>query len=71
MMDQWNDLCQKMSVDTDKRKNWWDIISQHYSEPWRHYHTLEHVQAMLRHMKDDEGVLENSMEVALAIYFHE
>ena len=70
-MDDWNTVCQELGIDSDKTKSWWETVLHHYSEPWRCYHTMQHVNDMLSYMKQDLDRLENWLEVALAIFFHE
>lgn len=42
-----------------------------YSEPHRHYHTLQHLDACLRHLPDLRGHATHPDEVALALWFHD
>ena len=42
-----------------------------YSEPHRHYHTLEHLDACLRHFADLHTFAERPHEVELALWFHD
>ena len=42
-----------------------------YSEPHRHYHTLAHLDACLRHLSDLRGLATHADEVALALWFHD
>ncbi len=42
-----------------------------YSEPHRHYHTLDHLDACLRHLASVRDKLERPHEVALALWFHD
>ena len=67
----WRELCSELEIDSCACEKWWDIIHDHYCEPWRHYHTLNHIQDMLRHLDLCKKQLKGSQEVALAIYFHE
>lgn len=42
-----------------------------YSQAHRHYHTLEHLDACLRHLSGLEDLLHKPHEVALALWFHD
>lgn len=46
-------------------------LTARYSEPQRHYHTLEHLDACLRHLAGVRDQLEQPEEVALALWFHD
>ena len=42
-----------------------------YSEPWRHYHTTEHIAACLRHFDGCSHAMEHPREVETALWFHD
>jgi len=42
-----------------------------YSEKHRHYHTVKHIEAMLRHFDDVTYLANEPQEVELAIWFHD
>ncbi len=42
-----------------------------YNEPHRHYHTLQHLDACLRHLPDLRGLATHPDEIALALWFHD
>lgn len=42
-----------------------------YSEPHRHYHTLQHLDACLRHLPELRGLATHPDEIALALWFHD
>ena len=46
-------------------------LTQRYSEPHRHYHTLEHLDACLRHLAGVQDQLERPQEIACALWFHD
>jgi len=46
-------------------------LAARYSEPHRHYHTLEHLDACLRHLASVRAQLERPAETTLALWFHD
>jgi len=48
-----------------------DALLQRYSEPHRHYHTLEHLDACLRHCVLLCPLAEHPHEITLALWFHD
>jgi predicted metal-dependent HD superfamily phosphohydrolase len=48
-----------------------ESVLQGYSEPHRHYHTLEHLDACLRHLAAMHSLAQRPHEVALALWFHD
>jgi len=48
-----------------------NALTTAYSEPHRHYHTLEHLDACLRHLDDMRDSALHLHEVALALWFHD
>ena len=69
---EWFDVCQQLHVDSGIASHWWTLLASHYGEEHRHYHTLQHIEFMLDHLRNwcTERV-KNNLEVKLAIYFHE
>lgn len=49
---------------------WKEIVSKH-SDRKRHYHTLEHLHAMLDQLKDVQQELEHWDAVLFALYYHD
>ncbi len=46
-----------------------DVLNR-YSEKHRHYHTIDHVSACLRHL-DSVGNIDNQREIEIALWFHD
>ena len=42
-----------------------------YAEPWRAYHTLQHVHACLHHMDGAHHLSQRPAEIELALWFHD
>jgi predicted metal-dependent HD superfamily phosphohydrolase len=61
-MDTWG-LAHKPSV--------FDALVAAYSEKWRHYHTIEHISACLRHLDAVAHELDAPHEVEMALWFHD
>ncbi|MDH5631063.1 MAG: hypothetical protein OEY96_13005 [Gammaproteobacteria bacterium] len=49
----------------------YESLCKSYSEKHRHYHTTEHINAMLRHLDEVIDLSENPYELELAIWFHD
>jgi len=65
----WLSLMERLKIDEEIGKKWWDILLDHYAEDWRHYHVLKHVWDMLeskKYFKAPENLLFD-----LAIWFHD
>ncbi|MBC2904563.1 hypothetical protein [Streptomyces cupreus] len=48
-----------------------DALLKRWSEPQRHYHTVEHLAAVLRHIDELEQYARNPVAVRLAAWFHD
>ena len=75
----WNVLCEHLGIKQDVIHAWKEIIHTHYSEPQRHYHTLDHLQYMLSTLNECIQVPLTTLfsvqpeytSLVLAIYFHD
>ncbi|SJL01882.1 uncharacterized protein ARMOST_05206 [Armillaria ostoyae] len=50
---------------------WAEVILEKYSEPHRHYHTLTHLEAMIRCLQANKGHIHDPTSLSLAILFHD
>ena len=48
-----------------------DNLAARYAEPHRHYHTLAHVQALLRHLDTHRALVQRPAHVEAAIWYHD
>lgn len=49
----------------------WDRLARQYSDPVRHYHTLDHLAHCLRRLDDANSLLGDPGAVELALWFHD
>ena len=52
-------------------EKWSEEIHGHYSEDWRHYHTMRHLSDMMNHFYTWRDKIADPASVILAILFHE
>jgi predicted metal-dependent HD superfamily phosphohydrolase len=48
-----------------------DNLAARYAEPHRHYHTLAHVQALLRHLDTHRALAQQPAHLEAAIWYHD
>jgi len=48
-----------------------DALRERYAEPWRHYHTLRHIESLLGLLEAHRGLARHGDELAAAIWFHD
>lgn len=65
----WNDLCQRLKITNPQV--FFDSLADHYSEPHRHYHTLNHLHFCLQELVPIRTSLNNPEAVELALWFHD
>lgn len=64
----WAELAAELSLDSEPAQDIGFDLAACHTEPHRHYHTMEHIEAVLRHLED----LNVSTPVArLAAFFHD
>src|SRR5258708_12499884 len=63
MIDAWHQLVSHHSADREVIDRWGADMIARYAEPHRHYHTIEHVRALLP--------LVSGIDASLAVWFHD
>jgi len=69
--DQWDGLCRNLKIDKDVSKAWSTRLIRAYSEPQRHYHTIFHVNAMLRLLVLHSDKCQQPTVLHMATWFHD
>ena len=69
LLQRWRSLMSRLGA--SERRETFDKLCAAYSEPHRHYHTLEHVGACLGQLDGAEVIAESVDEVELALWFHD
>jgi predicted metal-dependent HD superfamily phosphohydrolase len=64
-------LAQSLGAETSLIETWSSAFIARYTEPQRHYHTLNHVAAMLDCLDKHRDKLSEPLAVELAIIFHD
>lgn len=71
MLMQWRGLLSEWSADTNSADQAFDEIVEHYTEPSRYYHNLEHIQSMLKTVETLSPHALKPNEVKLATWLHD
>jgi predicted metal-dependent HD superfamily phosphohydrolase len=64
-------LAKHLGADETTSQRWTSALISHYTEPRRHYHTIEHINSMLICCKRYHRELQDEQVVKLAIFFHD
>jgi predicted metal-dependent HD superfamily phosphohydrolase len=64
-------LVKKYSNDHELANNLWLEIFTKYSEPKRHYHTIDHLEAMISDLKEVKDRIEDWDTTVLAVFYHD
>lgn len=65
----WNSLCQRLNINDTPIL--FKVLTDHYSEPHRAYHTLNHLQNCFNEFDEVKHLLNNPDAVEMAIWFHD
>jgi predicted metal-dependent HD superfamily phosphohydrolase len=60
-----------MSLSEQKRSEIWGEILTRYSEPHRHYHTVQHLYECLREFETSKHLATDPLALELALWFHD
>lgn len=66
---QWDSFCQRLNINDAQES--FKVLVDHYSEPHRAYHTLNHLQNCFNEFNEVKHLLNNPDSVELAIWFHD
>ena len=67
----WRSLCHSLHASEAATQKWWNVLRDAYGGPDRHYHSLEHIDAMLGLATAYGEEIEDREAVDLAIFFHD
>lgn len=67
--DRWFDLMENCGFSASEAE--FEALKKAYSEKHRAYHTLDHIDACLRHLENQGEQAEHPHEVELALWFHD
>jgi predicted metal-dependent HD superfamily phosphohydrolase len=64
-------LVKKYSKDHELANNLWLEIFTKYSEPKRHYHTIEHLEAIVEELKEVKSQISDWDTMLFAVFYHD
>lgn len=64
-------LIKKYSNDHELANNLWLEIFTKYSEPKRHYHTIDHLEDMVTNLKEVKGKIDDWDTTLFAVFYHD
>ncbi|HEY7329818.1 MAG TPA: HD domain-containing protein [Gemmataceae bacterium] len=67
----WHDLLRAWDVDSSQAEWAFEQVREHYAEPGRFYHTLDHVQSVLEILESLGSHARNPNAVRLAAWLHD
>lgn len=67
----WERICADSAVPAEWTVSWLQKLLDLYSEPGRHYHTLEHISELTNWIARYQTQLKNLNNVGFAVWFHE
>jgi predicted metal-dependent HD superfamily phosphohydrolase len=66
-----NTLVGKLGANETAIQKWGEALISRYTEPQRHYHTIEHISAMLKCLDRYLCLVKDEITIKLAIFFHD
>ena len=71
-IDRWLETWRGFAVeDSPRLRIWYDDLISCYSEPHRHYHTLQHLDECFARFDELRGEARHAEEIELALWFHD
>jgi predicted metal-dependent HD superfamily phosphohydrolase len=67
----WIAACERHGAASGLARDQWRAILTAYAEPWRHYHTIDHIWALLALRRQHSNLFANPTIVDLAIVLHD
>jgi predicted metal-dependent HD superfamily phosphohydrolase len=67
----WHDLLRAWAIDSDQAESTFEQVREHYDEPGRFYHTLDHVRSVLEIVGSLGSHARNLNAVKLAAWLHD
>lgn len=71
MFQKWHDLLQTWAVDPIRAGRTFEEVAERYGEAGRHYHTLDHIQDVLKTVESLSSFARNLNAVKLAVWLHD
>jgi predicted metal-dependent HD superfamily phosphohydrolase len=70
-IEQWQGLWKELGVAPSVADTLYDELIARYSEPHRHYHTLQHLDECFGWLAETRALAEHPGEIELALWFHD
>ena len=67
----WAATAQKLELSSEDSISILDRLEIHYSEPYRHYHTVQHIVECMDHLQLVLPNLKDPLSVSVALGFHD
>lgn len=67
----WDDFAHRFNIEKDRSCTIYEYLLNAYTEPHRHYHTVQHIIECLDHFQEIKANLNSPLLVELAIWFHD
>ncbi|KAK3607545.1 hypothetical protein CHS0354_025802 [Potamilus streckersoni] len=71
LQDMWLECNMNLGMQENLATKWWSVIREKYSEAHRAYHTLAHLEEILRNMEQCKVALQEPELVSLTVFFHD
>jgi predicted metal-dependent HD superfamily phosphohydrolase len=71
LQDEWTKVCAALGVDAAYAEQLWTCLAEAYSEPQRHYHTLDHIATVVADAVRLHDRFERPDAAVLALFLHD